>query len=182
MNITNTAIREVKIVNPDVFHDSNGFLIEDFDLEAFGKALDHAIQLVDEHLIHSDRHELMGLHYQLPPHSQEKLVHVTNGQTFQVAVDLRKSSPDFGKWIGTVVSDENRIRFWVPEGFGHGFVTLSDFADVSIGVTKAFAKDSERCIRWDDPALEIDWHGIIAPRVSLKDLEGKLLYEAEVFV
>lgn len=112
MNITNTAIREVKIVNPDVFHDSNGFLIEDFDLEAFGKALDHAIQLVDEHLIHSDRHELMGLHYQLPPPSQEKLVHVTNGQTFQVAVDLRKSSPDFGKWIGTVVSDENRIRFW----------------------------------------------------------------------
>ena len=114
--------------------------------------------------------------------AQEKLVHVTNGQTFQVAVDLRKSSPDFGKWIGTVVSDENRIRFWVPEGFGHGFVTLSDFADIAIGVTKAFDKESERCIRWDDPALEIDWHGIIAPRVSLKDLEGKLLYEAQVFV
>ena len=91
MNITNTAIREVKIVNPDVFHDSNGFLIEDFNLETFGKALDHAVEFVDERLIHSGRHELMGLHYQLPPHAQEKLVHVTNGQTFQVAVDLRKS-------------------------------------------------------------------------------------------
>ncbi len=182
MNITNTAIREVKIVNPDVFHDSNGFLIEDFDLETFGKSLDHTVRIVDERLIHSGRHELMGLHYQLPPHAQEKLVHVTNGQTFQVAVDLRQSSPDYGKWIGTVVSDENRIRFWVPEGFAHGFVTLSDFADVTIDVTEPFDKDSERCIRWDDPALDIDWHGIIAPRVSLKDLEGKLLYEAEVFV
>lgn len=182
MNITNTAIREIKIVNPDVIHDSNGFLIEDFDLETFEKALDRRVQLAEERRIHIGRHELMGLHYQLPPDAQEKLVHVTNGQTFQVAVDLRKSSPDFGKWIGTVVSDENRVHFWIPEGFAHGFVTLSDFADIVIGVTSPFNEENERCIRWDDPALEIDWHGIIAPRVSLKDLEGKLLYEADVFV
>ena len=182
MNITNTAIREIKIVNPDVIHDSNGFLIENFDLETFEKALDRPVQLAEERRMHTGRHELMGLHYQLPPHAQEKLVHVTNGQTFQVAVDLRKSSPDFGKWIGTVVSDENRVHFWIPEGFAHGFVTLSDFADIVIGATSPFNEENERCIRWDDPALEIDWHGIVAPRVSLKDLEGKLLYEADVFI
>lgn len=182
MNITNTAIREVKIVNPDVFQDGKGLLPEDFDLHIFERALDRPVHLTEARTIHTGRHELAGLYYQLPPHAQEKLVHVTNGQTFQVAVDLRKSSRDFGKWIGTVVSGDNRIRFWVPEGFAHGFVTLSDFADIVIEMTQPDVQESARCIRWDDPALEIDWHGIIAPRVSLKDLEGKLLYEADVFV
>ena len=181
MNITNTAIREVKIVGTERISEGEGFQPENFDLHTLEKALDHPLELAQEYKIHSERHELMGLHYQLPPDSQEKLVHVTSGQTFQVAVDLRKSSPDFGKWVGTVISDENGYRFWVPEGFAHGFVTLSDFADILIGTTAPFKKETEHCIRWDDPAIEIDWHGIIAPRVSLKDLEGKLLYEAEVF-
>ncbi len=182
MNITNTAIHEVKIIDPDIVFDGERMFPENIDLQALGKTPGHPPVLVCEHKIHSGRHELAGLHYQLPPHTQEKLVHATYGQTFQVAVDLRKSSPDFGKWVGTVISDENGYRLWIPEGFAHGFVTLSDFADIVIGATAPFDKESERCIRWDDPAIEIDWHGIIAPRVSLKDLEGKLMYEAEVFV
>ncbi len=181
MNITNTAIREIKIVNPDVVFDGERIHPENLDLHMLEASLDHPVVLVEKHKIHSGRHELMGLHYQLPPHTQEKLVHVPNGETFQVAVDLRKSSPDFGKWVGTVISDENGSYFWVPEGFAHGFITLSDFADTIVSVTAPFYKESERCIRWDDPAIGIDWHGLIAPRVSMKDLEGKLLYEAEVF-
>lgn len=182
MNITNTAIREVKIVDPCVIFDGGRLHPEHVSLSMLEKEVNHPVELVAERKIHSGRHELEGLHYQLPPDTQEKLVHVPNGQTFQVAVDLRKSSPDFGKWVGTVISDENGSYFWVPEGFAHGFITLSDSADVVIGVTAPFHPESERCIRWDDPAIGIDWHGIIAPRVSLKDLEGRLLVDADMFI
>ena len=181
MNITNTVIPDVKIVDPDVFENDQGFYVQSFDLETFRQALDRPVEFADEAAIHTERHQLIGLHYRLPPHESAQLIHVVNGQTFQVAVDLRKSSPTFGKWVGTVVSDENGYRFWVPEGFAWGALTLSDFADIVCQLTQGPAPDSERRIRWDDPAIAIDWHGVIAPRVSEADLKGKLLYQADVF-
>ena len=181
MNITNTVIPDVKIVDPDVFRNDQGFYVQSFDVDAFRQALGRPVEFADEVETHTERHQLIGLHYRLPPHESAQLMHVVNGQTFQVAVDLRKSSSTFGKWVGTVVSDENGYRFWVPEGFAWGILTLSDFADVVSWMTQVPNPASERCIRWDDPAIAIDWHGVIAPRVSEADLKGKLLYQAEVF-
>ena len=181
MNITNTAIPEVKIVDPDVFKNDQGFFLETFDLDAFRQALGKPVEFEEELQTHTERHELIGLHYQMPPLAQARLVHVINGQVFHVAVDLRKSSPTFSKWVGTVLSDENGYRFWIPEGFAWGAVTLSDFADIVAQTTRPYREESGRRIRWDDPAIAIDWHGIIAPRVSAYDLEGCLLDKADVF-
>ena len=181
MNITNTAIPEIKIVDPAVFRNDEGFFLETFDLDVFRKALGRPVEFVEEIQTHTERHQLIGLHYQMPPYTQARLIHVVNGQTFHVAVDLRKSSPTFSKWVGTVLSDENGYRFWIPEGFACGLVTLSDFADIVAQTTRPYREESERRIRWDDPAIAIDWHGIIAPRVSGCDLAGRLLDEADVF-
>ncbi|EEO27580.1 dTDP-4-dehydrorhamnose 3,5-epimerase [Oxalobacter paraformigenes] len=181
MNITNTAIPDVRIVVPAVFRNGEGFFPETFDLDAFRKALGKPVGFAEEIQTHTGRHELIGLRYQMPPCVQARLVHVVNGQVFHVAVDLRKSSPTFSRWVGTVLSDENGYRFWIPEGFASGLVTLSDFADIVAQTTRPYCKASERCIRWDDPAVAIDWHGIIAPRVSECDLKGRLLDEADVF-
>lgn len=181
MNITNTAIPEVKIVGPDFIRDSRGLFLDMFDPDAFGTALENPVGFREEIRTHAKRHQLAGLHYQIEPCARGCLVHVENGRVFQVAVDIRKSSPTFSRWVATVLSDENGYRFWIPEGFACGMLTLSDFADIVTLTTKPYDREKKRCIRWDDPSIAIDWHGVTSPHVSACDLNGKWLDEADVF-
>ena len=182
MNIVTTSLPEVLIIEPKVFGDERGFFFESFNQRAFDAATGTSFSFVQDNHSKSAKNVLRGLHYQLPPQAQGKLVRVVAGEVFDVAVDIRRDSPNFGQWVSAVLSAENRRQLWIPPGFAHGFLVLSDSAEFLYKTTDYYAPALERCIRWDDPALEIDWHGIIAPRVSLKDLEGKLLYEAQVFV
>jgi len=117
----------------------------------------------------------------LPPHAQGKLVRVVQGAVFDVAVDIRKSSPHFGKWVGATLSADNKQQLWIPPGFAHGFVTLTDTAEFLYKTTDFYAPQSERCIAWDEPSIGVDWHYAEAPQLSAKDLQGKSLQAAEVF-
>lgn len=181
MNITNTAIPEVKIIGPDVFRDNRGLFQETFDPDVFKATLKNPVGFVQEIRMHTKRYELTGLHYQITPYSQGRLIHVENGQVFQVAVDLRKSSPTFSRWVATVLSDENGYRFWIPEEFASGMLTLSDYADIVTLTTKPHDGKSMRCIRWDDPTIAIDWHGIVSPPISSLSPKGISLDKADVF-
>lgn len=124
---------------------------------------------------------LRGLHYQLPPHAKGKLVRVVQGAVFDVAVDIRKSSPNFGKWVGAMLSADNKQQFWIPAGFAHGFVTLIDTAEFLYKTTDFYAPQSECCIAWDEPSIGLDWHYAETPQLSAKDLQGAALANAEVF-
>jgi dTDP-4-dehydrorhamnose 3,5-epimerase len=176
------VLPEVILFTPRVFGDERGFFFESFNerefLEATGLDSCHFVQ--DNHS-KSVKGVLRGLHYQLPPHPQGKLVRVVQGAVFDVAVDIRKSSPNFGKWAGAFLDADKKQQLWIPPGFAHGFVTLSDTAEFLYKTTDFYAPQFERCIAWNEPEIAIDWHSTETPQLSAKDLQGLPLAKAEVF-
>ena len=181
MKIIDTAIPNVKIIEPVIFGDERGFFFESFNLKAFQEAIGKPVDFVQDNHSRSGKHVLRGLHYQLPPFAQGKLVRVVQGEVFDVAVDIRKSSPTFGKWVGSILSAENKRQLWIPEGFAHGFITLSDTAEFLYKTTSYYAPQTERCIIWNDPSLAIGWPDSISPVLSAKDKQGISLNQAECF-
>ena len=184
MRFHTTAIADVLILEPKVFGDARGFFMESYNRRAFQQATGLDVDFVQDNHSRSRRGVLRGLHYQLQQ-PQGKLVRVTQGAVFDVAVDIRKASPTFGRWVGVELSADNQRQLWVPAGMAHGFVVLSETADFLYKTTDYYAPEHERCIAWDDPAIGIDWplavHGIEAPLLSDKDRRGLPLSEAEVF-
>ncbi|MDP1653026.1 MAG: dTDP-4-dehydrorhamnose 3,5-epimerase [Rhodocyclaceae bacterium] len=172
MKVTPTAIPDVLIIEPKVFGDDRGFFFESYNRQAFEKATGLDVDFVQDNHVKSQQGVLRGLHYQLPPKAQGKLVRVVQGEVFDVAVDIRKSSPTFGRWVGDILSAENKKQLWIPPGFAHGFVTLSATAEFLYKTTDYYAPEYERCIRWDDPALGIAWPLDAQPLVSAKDVAG----------
>jgi dTDP-4-dehydrorhamnose 3,5-epimerase len=180
MKVTQTAIPEVLILEPKVFGDSRGFFMESFNARTFREVTGLDVDFVQDNHSRSGRGVLRGLHYQLQQ-PQGKLVRVVRGAVHDVAVDVRRNSPTFGQWVGAELSEDNNRQFWVPPGFAHGFVVLSESADFLYKTTDYYAPQHERCIMWNDPAIGIDWHFDGEPLLSAKDREGKPLAEAEVF-
>lgn len=180
MHIVTTAIADVLILEPKVFGDERGFFYESFNARAFNEATGLQREFVQDNHSRSQRGVLRGLHYQLQQ-AQGKLVRVTAGEVYDVAVDIRRSSPTFGQWVGVHLSAENKRQLWVPEGFAHGFLVLSEFAEFLYKTTDYYAPAFERCIRWDDPTLAIDWPLAAAPQLSAKDLAGLDLNLADLF-
>lgn len=169
------------LIEPNVFGDDRGFFFESFNKKRFSELTGTDCEFVQDNHSKSARHVLRGLHYQIKQ-PQGKLVRVVSGEVFDVAVDIRKSSPTFGQWVGAVLSAENKRMFWIPEGFAHGFVVLSDSAEFLYKTTDYWAPEHERSILWNDPALGIDWKLEGAqPILSAKDQAAKLLKDAEVF-
>ncbi len=180
MKATPLAIPEVVLFEPKIFGDDRGFFFESFNSKIFTQAIGHEVEFVQDNHSKSVRGVLRGIHYQIQQ-AQGKLVRVTQGAVFDVAVDLRKSSPTFGQWVGAELSAENKHQLWVPPGFGHGFVVLSDTAEFLYKTTDFYAPEHERCIIWNDPTLAIDWRIQEAPKLSAKDSQGKLLSESNVY-
>lgn len=181
MNVIATALPEVLILEPQVFGDERGFFYESFNARRFAEATGVTRVFVQDNHSRSARGVLRGLHYQLQQ-AQGKLVRVSAGEVYDVAVDVRRSSPNFGKWVGVHLSAENKRQLWVPEGFAHGFLVLSEYAEFLYKTTDYYAPAHERCIRWDDPQLDIDWplEGL-TPQLSAKDQQGLSLTDAETF-
>jgi dTDP-4-dehydrorhamnose 3,5-epimerase len=180
MNVIHTAIPEVLIIEPKVYGDERGFFFESFNHRLFIEKTGVERRFVQDNHSRSGKNVLRGLHYQIAQ-PQGKLVRVVVGQVFDVAVDLRRSSPTFGRWVGAVLSAENKRMIWIPEGFGHGFLVQSEFAEFLYKTTGYYAPEHERCILWSDPDLAIAWPLEGEPRLSEKDKAGKLLQSAEVF-
>lgn len=182
MNVQRLALPEVLSITPKVFADGRGFFFESFNQKGFDQATGLQMPFVQDNHSRSTRGVLRGLHYQLPPHAQGKLVRVVQGAVFDVAIDVRKSSPRFGQWVGLELSAENKQQLWVPPGFAHGFLTLTETAEVLYKTTDFYAPACERCIAWDDPSLGIEWPQLnLAPVLSAKDQLGLPLSQAEVF-
>ena len=181
MQAIQTAIADVLIFEPKVFGDARGFFFESFNRQVFDQAVGRHVDFVQDNHSRSSKGVLRGLHYQIQQ-PQGKLVRVARGSVFDVAVDLRKSSPTFGQWVGVELSEENQRQLWVPVGFAHGFVVTSESADFLYKTTDFYAPAHERCIRWDDPALAIQWPELgLKPLVSAKDAVGKVFGDAAVF-
>lgn len=180
MKCTPLAIPEVVLIEPNVFGDERGFFFESFNQARFEAAIGRSVQFVQDNHSRSAKNVLRGLHYQIQQ-PQGKLVRVVQGEVFDVAVDLRKSSPNFGKWVGEILSAENKRQLWVPEGFAHGFVVLSESAEFLYKTTDYYAPQYERCIFWNDATLGIAWPQGIQPVLSAKDAKGLPFRESEVF-
>lgn len=180
MKVIPTKLPGVLIIEPKVFGDERGFFYESFNARAFEEATGVRVDFVQDNHSRSQKGVLRGLHYQLQ-NTQGKLVRVTQGEVLDVAVDIRRSSPHFGQWVAVRLSAQNHRQLWVPEGFAHGFVVLSDFAEFLYKTTDYYTPSAERSIRWDDPTLAIDWELTEPPQLSVKDQAGTLLAEAEVF-
>ncbi|MCQ4227568.1 dTDP-4-dehydrorhamnose 3,5-epimerase [Stutzerimonas stutzeri] len=179
MKVVETSIPDVLIIEPKVFGDERGFFYESFNAAAFEAATGLKRQFVQDNHSKSQRGVLRGLHYQIQQ-PQGKLVRVVAGEVFDVAVDLRKSSPSFGRWFGTHLSAQNQRQLWIPEGFAHGFVVLSESAEFLYKTTDYYAPEHERSLLWNDPELGIQWPFDEAPQLSAKDQAGKLLRDAEL--
>ncbi|WP_104098313.1 dTDP-4-dehydrorhamnose 3,5-epimerase [Stutzerimonas kunmingensis] len=180
MKVVETSIPDVLIIEPKVFGDERGFFYESFNAAAFEAATGLKRQFVQDNHSKSQRGVLRGLHYQIQQ-PQGKLVRVVAGEVFDVAVDLRKSSPSFGRWVGTRLSAQNQRQLWIPEGFAHGFVVLSESAEFLYKTTDYYAPEHERSLLWNDPALGIQWPIDEPPQLSAKDQAGKPLSETELF-
>lgn len=181
MKITATDIPDVFIVEPKVFGDDRGFFFESFNQKQWEEATGIKTSFVQDNHSRSVKGVLRGLHYQIEQ-PQGKLVRCAVGEVFDVAVDLRKSSPTFGKWVGVVLSAANKRQLWVPEGFAHGFLVLSDVAEFLYKTTDYYAPEHERCISWNDPDIGIEWPCDEEPKLSGKDAQGSSIKTAEVFV
>ncbi|NJL46014.1 MAG: dTDP-4-dehydrorhamnose 3,5-epimerase [Leptolyngbyaceae cyanobacterium SM2_3_12] len=180
-----TTIADVLEIEPKVYQDDRGFFFESFNQKDFlacaAPTLPRGSAFVQDNHSRSGQYVLRGLHYQIQQ-PQGKLMRVVKGEIFDVAVDIRRQSPTFGQWVGRVLSAENKKQLWVPPGFAHGFLVLSEGAEVLYKTTEYYAPHYERCILWNDPDLNIDWPlGATAPILSTKDQSGKLLKDAEVF-
>lgn len=180
MNIIPTELPEVLIVEPRVFGDDRGHFFESFNARKFQEATGLAVDFVQDNHSLSHKNVLRGMHYQIQQ-AQGKLVRVVAGEVFDVAVDLRKSSPRFGKWTGVVLSAANKRQLWIPPGFAHGFVVLSEHAEFLYKTTDYWAPEHERCLLWNDPAVGVQWPIEQAPIMSGKDLQGLSLDQVEVF-
>ena len=180
MKITATAIPDVLIIEPQVFGDDRGFFFESFNQAKFQTAIGRKVNFVQDNHSRSVKNVLRGLHYQIQQ-PQGKLVRVVQGEVFDVAVDIRKSSPTFGQWVGAILSADNKKQLWVPAGFAHGFVVLTDTAEFLYKTTDYYAPEFERCLAWNDPTIGIQWPIEIEPALSAKDLLGKRLAQAECF-
>lgn len=181
MKVTPTAIPDVLIFEPKVFGDERGFFMESFNQKVFDAAIGRHVEFVQDNHSRSAKGVLRGLHYQIQQ-AQGKLVRVARGSVFDVAVDIRRASPTFGQWVGVELTEQNHRQMWVPEGFAHGFLVTSESADFLYKTTDFYAPAHERCIAWNDPMLAITWPvDHVAPQLSTKDMEGKLLEHAELF-
>jgi dTDP-4-dehydrorhamnose 3,5-epimerase len=182
MRVLETTLRDVKIFEPKVFEDERGFFFESYNAKEFSKAVGSEVQFVQDNHSRSEQNVLRGLHYQIDK-PQAKLVRVVAGEIFDVAVDIRRSSPQFGKWGGERLSQANKRQMWIPEGFAHGFLVLSEYAEVVYKTGAYYSPEDERCIAWDDPNIAIEWPaaGSSRPILSPRDRSGALLDDAEIF-
>ena len=180
MNIIPTKIPDVLILEPDIFGDSRGFFFESYNEKEFREMTRLPVTFVQDNHSRSNKHVLRGLHYQIRQ-PQGKLVRVISGEVFDVAADIRRSSPTFGKWVGEYLTAENKKQMWVPSGFAHGFLVLSGVAEFLYKTTDYYAPEHERCISWNDPVLNVQWPITVNPLVSEKDEKGILFQDAEVF-
>jgi len=175
MKVIQTAIPDLLILEPRVFGDDRGFFFESFNRDTFRKATGIDAEFVQDNHSRSEKNVLRGLHYQVPPRAQGKLVRVVYGAVFDVAVDIRRGSPTFGRWVGETLSAENKKQLWVPPGFAHGFLTLTDAAEFLYKTTDYYAPEHERCIAWNDPKIGIKWPLTAEPVLSTKDQHGAAL-------
>jgi dTDP-4-dehydrorhamnose 3,5-epimerase len=180
MKVIETAIPDLLILEPKVFGDARGFFMESFNARRFQEATGLNVDFVQDNHSRSAKGVLRGLHYQIQQ-AQGKLVRVVRGSVFDVAVDLRRSSPTFGQWVGVTLSEENNRQFWIPPGFAHGFLVTSDSADFLYKTTDYYAPEHERSLAWNDPAVGVVWPLDGAPLLSAKDVAGKPLGECETF-
>lgn len=180
MNATPLAIPDVVLLQPNVFGDARGFFFESFNQQQFDRAIGQSVDFVQHNHSRSVKNVLRGLHYQIKQ-PQGKLVRVVAGAVYDVAVDLRRSSPTYGRWVGETLSAENKKQLWVPAGFAHGFVVLSEHAEFLYLTTDYWAPEHERCIIWNDPTLAIDWPIGGEPALSAKDVQGAPFSQAEVY-
>lgn len=182
MKVIDTEISDVKIVMPEVFEDERGFFFESFNENKFRKHVGQQVSFVQDNQSKSSKGVLRGLHYQLPPKSQGKLIRVIKGEIYDVVVDIRRSSLTFGHWLGMLISEQNQKQLWIPKGFAHGFIALSE-AIVLYKTTDYYTPEYESTIQWNDPELNIDWFKYISikPTVSKKDQQGNSLETAVLF-
>jgi dTDP-4-dehydrorhamnose 3,5-epimerase len=180
MKVTPLAIPDLLLIEPQLFGDDRGFFFESFNQNKFEVAVKRKINFVQDNHSKSMKGALRGLHYQLNPKAQGKLVRVIQGEVFDVAVDLRQSSPTFGKWVGEIISADNKKQIWIPEGFAHGFLTLSDTAEFLYKTTDFYSKDHEEAIQWNDKTIGIDWP-IKDVSLSTKDKSAVSFKEARYF-
>lgn len=181
MLIEQTDLDSLLVLTPRYFRDERGFFVESYNKRLFAEATGADFEFVQDNHSRSTRGVLRGLHYQLPPHAQGKLVRVVDGEIFDVAVDLRRGSPSFGRWFGTVLSASKGNQLWIPPGFAHGFLTLSETADVLYKASDYYAPQCERAIAWNDPAIAIQWPLDGPPLLSEKDASAGPLAQAETF-
>ncbi len=180
MRVIPTDIPEVLVLLPTVFGDERGFFLESFNAKKFNEKVSGEFTFVQDNHSRSKKNVLRGLHYQIKQ-AQGKLVRIVSGEIFDVCVDIRKSSPTFGQWVGEVLSADNKKQLWVPPGFAHGFMVISDFAECLYKTTDYYAPEYERCIIWDDPDLNISWPTNAIPDLSKKDQQGLIFKDAEKF-
>jgi len=180
MKIVQTAIAEVLVIEPTVFGDSRGFFFESFNARDFKRLTGIEPPIMQDNHSRSTKNVLRGLHYQIVQ-PQGKLMRAVAGEIFDVAVDIRSHSPTRGKWVANILSSENKKQMWIPTGFAHGFLVLSDYAEILYKTTDYYAPEHERCIRWDDPQLGIQWPLGAAPLLSAKDAKGVPYAQAELF-
>ena len=180
MNVIKTAIPGLLIFEPKVFGDDRGWFMESFNQKVFDEAVGEHVSFVQDNHSLSKKGVLRGLHFQRPPHAQRKLVRVVSGSVWDVAVDIRRSSPFFGKWVWVELSAENKRQFWIPPGFAHGFLTLSDTAEFLYKTDSFYNAASEGSVAWNDPQLAIEWP-VQSPTLAAKDAAAPLLANAEVF-
>lgn len=178
---TGVSIRDVKLLQPRVFVDDRGHFFESYNAETFAAETGHSVSFVQDNESRSIRHVLRGLHYQVPPRAQGKLVRCVKGAVWDVVVDIRQSSETFGRWFGTELTEENHTQLWIPAGFAHGFIVVSEEAVVFYKTTDHYAPECDRSIRWNDPAIGIDWPLPGEPALSEKDAKAPLLAEADLF-
>lgn len=181
MKVTALELADVLLCEPRVFEDERGHFFESFNARSFAEALGREVSFVQDNQSRSVRGVVRGLHYQLPPVAQGKLVRVVSGEIFDVAVDVRRSSATFGRWVGEILSADNHRQLFIPAGFAHGFVALSDTADVLYKTTEFYHRASERAVRWDDPAIGIAWPTTTNRVLSDKDAAAPRLAEADTF-
>jgi dTDP-4-dehydrorhamnose 3,5-epimerase len=179
MKVTKTPIAGVLLLEPKVFGDSRGFFLESFNQKVFDEAVGAPVKFVQDNHSRSAKGVLRGLHYQLAPHAQGKLVRVTAGAVYDIAVDIRRDSPTFGRWYGVELNAENHRQLWIPAGLAHGFLVLSDGTDFMYKTTDYYAPQFERAVKWDDPELAIPWPDVgVTPMLSAKDAAAPTLAAA----